>query len=332
MRESDLLEHIYAANPDLPARISLPPGDDMGAVRLGNPTHPLGVLVTVDQVADGVHFCLDVPPPPGNAVLAADLASVARKAVTRNLSDVAAMAARPVGCVAAAALPRSFTRQRADALFDHLRRVAAEYDCPLFGGDVTIWDHPLILSVTVLAEAWHDCQPVPRRGAAIGDAVFVTGRLGGSLLPEPSGDPRPIVPNLHFEPRIPQAHALARDPMTRPSAMIDLSDGLGRDLARLCAFDGLAARIDADALPLRPSIAAVPDAWRRAMGDGEDYELCFTVPPPRADHLPSAVEGVPITRIGTIVESGGSSGSIVRVRLPDGSLASGDQLGWEHRA
>src|SRR4051812_7406374 len=118
MKEFDLLHRIWSFNASLPPRVTLPPGDDMGALRLTG----RDVLVTVDQVADGVHVDLRTQP----------LEKVGRKAIPRNLSDVAAMAARPVGAVAAAALPRGFGEARAAALFEAMRTVAAAYDCPLF--------------------------------------------------------------------------------------------------------------------------------------------------------------------------------------------------------
>src|SRR5690606_30452530 len=105
---------------------------------------------------------------------------VARKAITRNLSDVAAMAARPSGAVVAASLPRDFGEARANELFDHMRKTAEAFGCPLFGGDLAMWDHPLLLSVTVLAEP-AETAPVLRSGAKVGDIIYVTGQLGGSL-------------------------------------------------------------------------------------------------------------------------------------------------------
>src|SRR5687768_12402279 len=128
MRERDLLGHIFDQNPRLPPGVTIPPGDDMGAVRIDGAE----VLVTVDQAIDGVHFRLDYAP----------LELIGRKAMTRNLSDVAAMAALPVAAVAAAALPRSFTQKQADGLFDAMRATGEHSGCPLIGGDITVHDGP----------------------------------------------------------------------------------------------------------------------------------------------------------------------------------------------
>jgi thiamine-monophosphate kinase len=314
MREFALLKHVYGANASLPSRVTIPPGDDMGAVRVAGDA----VLVTVDQIADGVHFQLATTP----------LAKIARKAITRNLSDVAAMAARPIGGVVAACLPRHFGEARATELFDHMRRVGDVYDCPLFGGDVTIWDHPLLLSVTVLAEP-DGIEPVLRRGAKVGDVICVTGHLGGSLETVNG-----YTHHLDFEPRLVVARKLASNPMTRPFCMIDLSDGLARDLGHLCDATGVAAVIDAAALPVDDATRAAARRdgraeWEHAVGDGEDYELCFTVRPERAAHLPAEIDGVVITRISQIVPGDGEAA--VRVRLPDGTVRPVQDLGWEHR-
>lgn len=313
MREFDLLNHVYGANRGLPAHVTIPPGDDMGAVRVGGAE----VLVTVDQVADGIHFKLDSTP----------LAKVARKAITRNLSDVAAMAAQPVGAVVAACLPRDFGDARAKELFDHMRKVAEQFGCPLFGGDISMWDHPLLLSVTVLAEP-AGIEPVKRRGAKPGDAIFVTGELGGSLE-----NVEGRVHHLDFEPRLALARKLAGNPLTRPHCMIDLSDGLARDLGHLCRAAGVSADIHANQLPLSAAAyaAAHRDSrplWRHAVGDGEDYELCFTVSADAAVRMPAEIGGVLVTRIGSMTEP--SAEPSITVRLPMGGEEKLEG-GWEHQ-
>jgi len=318
MREFDLLHHIYAKNRSLPARVTIPPGDDMGAVRLTGASGVSGgeVLVTVDQVADGVHFDLRTTP----------LEKIARKAVTRNLSDVAAMAAVPLGAVVAACLPRGFSEADAELLADLMREIAGGYDCPLFGGDVSVWDHPMILSVTVLAEA-RGIAPVLRRGAKVGDAVCVTGALGGSIE-----SVNGYTHHLDFEPRLALARRLAGSLATRPNCMIDLSDGLARDLGHLCDAAGLSAVLDAAALPLSDGClqASRRDgrlAWQHAVGDGEDYELCFTLDADRAAKMPREIEGVPVTIVGRMIERGGVAVSLTQ---PDGKSMDLSGLGWEH--
>ena len=290
MRETDLLTHIYEANPTLPGSVTIPPGDDMGAVTLDGRT----VLVTTDQLADGVHVDLKKMP----------IEKVGRKAMTRSLSDVAAMAARPLGAVAAVCLPRGFDEDRALALFEAMRQTGEQYECPLIGGDISMWDSPMIATTTIFAEP-AGIDPVLRTGARVGDAICVTGKLGASFK---TGH------HFEFEPRIAVARELAGNPDTRPHSMVDLSDGLGRDLGHLCDH----AEVNLDALPLRvPSIS-----WQSAVGDGEDYELLFTMP---ADSAPASVAGVRITRIGTVKSRGGLVGV-----TQDGERVSLQGMGWEY--
>ena len=324
MKEFDLLHHIYGANAVLPARITIPPGDDMGAVATDGESQ---ILVTVDQLIDGVHFNLASTP----------IEKIARKAITRNLSDVAAMAARPLGAVAAACFPPGFSQALAQQLSDAMRDIARGYDCPLFGGDVSTANAPLSITVTVLARA-DSIAPVLRSGAKIGDIIFVTGALGGSLE-----NVNGYTHHLDFEPRISLARILAGNPKTRPTAMIDLSDGLGRDLGHICRANSVSALLDATSLPISDGArqAAARDGkptWRHALGDGEDYELCFTISPDRADALPKEVAGVRLTRVGTIdAASNWPTLPFVRIRTPgspgspDGQHLDADDLGWEHR-
>lgn len=313
MRELELLSHIYRSNTALPAGVAIPPGDDMGAVTIGDTT----VLVTVDQVADRVHVDLTTTP----------IEKVGRKAITRNLSDVAAMAAKPVGAVAAACLPVGFGEDRAKALFDAMRTTAEDLNCPLIGGDISTWDQRLILTVTVFAEP-DGIEPVLRRGAQIGDTVYVTGSLGGSLIMVDS--PAGYVHHLDFTPRIELARLLAGDPATRPHCMIDLSDGLASDLTRLCELSEVHAEIDTDRLPISDAARLAAQrsgrpGWRHALVDGEDYELCFTAPPNR---IPASVGGVPVTPVGRIIATG--TGARVTARLPEGKIVDMAGLGWEH--
>jgi len=303
MREGDLLRHIYAFNDRLGGAVIVPPGDDMAVTRIGGAV----VLSTVDQLADGVHVDLRRDP----------LELIGRKAITRNLSDVAAMAAKPVGALVAAALPRGFGEDRANALFDAMRAAAERYACPLIGGDITMWDNPLMLTVTVLAEP-AGVEPVLRRGAKPGDIVCVSGELGAAWSADGSRSQ-----HLTFEPRIDLARRLAQTVALH--AMIDLSDGLATDLAHIAEQSNVAAEIDGDAVPCRTDLAA-------AFNDGEDYELCFTLAPADADRLGATVNGVTITRIGRIMNPDESppDGRIWLIR-GDGRREPMAKGGWEHR-
>lgn len=299
MREAELLQHIYAASRAMPDSVTIGPGDDMGAVNLGGQT----VLVTVDQVADGVHVNTATTP----------LELVGRKAIVRNLSDVAAMGALPSGAVAAACLPSDFGAERANTLFDAMRQTAERYHCPLLGGDVSVWGGALLLTVTVFADP-AGVEPVLRSGAQVNDGVYVTGELGRSWDEQGGG------PHLSAEPRIALARQLAQDPQVDLHAMIDLSDGLATDLGHICERSRVGAVIDEIAIPCRQGGSA-----NNALSDGEDYELCFTA----AGVVPGSIDGVMIARIGRVVEADGA-GRIV-MRHKDGRAEPLAASGWEHR-
>jgi thiamine-monophosphate kinase len=299
MREFELLRAVYCGNASLPASVTIPPGDDMGEIRWPGGER---LLVAVDQVIAGRHVRPD-----------ADPRLVGRKAVARNVSDIAAMAANPLASVVACCLPPEWDEPRALGLFAGLRESSDRWACPLVGGDLSFGSagDPLVVSVTVLATPRG--RAVTRRGSRAGDGVFVTGSLGGSL--EPDGGGR----HLSFEPRLAESHALLAALDDRLHAMIDLSDGLGRDAGHLVEGSDLAIELDAAALPAHPGCD-----WRAALGDGEDYELLFT-----AAGLPPATLGAtPVTRIGSVRERRPGDPA-VSLRL-DGRLIDVSGLGWEH--
>ena len=317
MRELELLEQIYGANPSLPESVTIPPGDDMGAVRFCR----MSALLSVDQLVDGVHFDLETTA----------IERIGRKAITRNLSDVAAMAAMPVGAVVAGCLPNGLGRDRTEVLFETMRQAGQTYRCPLIGGDLTIWDHPLVLSVTIIATP-EGIRPLLRSSAQVGDMICVTGQLGGSLENIDG-----YTHHLDFEPRLSLARALGADPDLDLHAMIDVSDGLAKDLSHICRASGVGAEVQAELLPVSPAalVAERRDgrpAWQHALGDGEDYELCFTLPASKVQFgQPIQVGGVAITPIGRITEPGPDNEARVELKLPDGSVQPLDAgLGWEH--
>ncbi|MFO0963269.1 MAG: thiamine-phosphate kinase [Phycisphaerales bacterium] len=304
MRESELIARIREHNATLGAtggaRVLLPPGDDMAMVELAGRR----VLVAADQVIEGRHFAPGTP-----------MELVGRKAVARNVSDVAAMAAVPAACVATVALPAGMPDAQVLALGDGLRAAAARWRCPLVGGDIGTHAAagPLVVSVAILAEPGPTGRVLTRAGARAGDLLCVTGALGGSL--EPGGGGR----HLLFEPRVEAALALVQSLGARLHAMIDLSDGLGRDAGHLAQEGGLAVEIDAAALPCHPGCD-----WRRALGDGEDHELAFAC----EGTPPSEVAGVPVRVVGRFQPADPGQ---PRVRVRAGATVHrGDTLGWEH--
>src|SRR5438128_8749532 len=150
---------------------------------------------------------------------------VGRKAMAGNLSDIAAMAGRPVAAFVSVGLPRRGGRQLAEELYRGLREVADAFDTAIAGGDTNSWDGPLVISVTLLGETTAR-GPVRRGGARPGDWLLVTGPLGGSILGK----------HLTFTPRVREAQQLHLQ--TDLHALIDISDGLAADVSHICQESG----------------------------------------------------------------------------------------------
>lgn len=305
MRERELLEHVYARSSGLAGplvgggELLAGPGDDCAVVRT-----PAGdvLVVTIDQLVEGRHY------EPGTPT---DL--IARKAVARSVSDIAAMGGTPTWATATGALPAGYPH--ADELFDAMSRWARHWGCPLIGGDIASHaepEHPLVLTVLIAGLVGAEREPLPRDGARAGDELWVSGAIGGSLA---SGR------HLTFEPRVRLGRAAAA---TGAHAAIDLSDGLGRDADRLARASGVVVELDAGAVPLHPERAG---DWRSACADGEDYELLIAIDPSNAQALQQAAS-VPLTRVGVCrAAEGGEPGAAVidaGVRHPAG------ELGWDH--
>ncbi len=262
--------------------LTIPPGDDAAELRVSGDR----VLFAADMLMDGVHFELARIPP--------ELAG--RKALAVNLSDVAAMAGTPTACVVSLALPRDGGLALARGVSAGIEALAREWDVDVAGGDTNSWQGPLVINVAILG-APHARGSVRRSGAKAGDLIYVTGRLGGSIHGR----------HLTFTPRIDAARALH----TRFGlhAMIDLSDGLAGDLRHILAESGVGAVLDRDALPVhddtRKTASGAP-GWQHALGDGEDFELCFTLPPAAAAAMERAWPAADsaafprLTRIGEI--------------------------------
>ncbi|HEY8382488.1 MAG TPA: thiamine-phosphate kinase [Microvirga sp.] len=266
------------------------------------PGHDL--VVTVDALVAGVHFFPDDPP-----------ASVARKALGVNVSDLAAKGADPAGFVLALALPEDWTEAWLAKFAEGLGRAAQDWGCPLLGGDTVKARGALTLSVTALGEVPAG-RMVPRTGARPGDLVCVTGTIGDGALglrlrAGPSwaaalgdGDRAQLADRyLHPQPRIAFARALRE----AASGAMDVSDGLAGDLAKMARASGVSAIVDAERVPLSPAcrtaVAAEPALLDAALTGGDDYEILCTVTPDRLDKLRAGAQeaGVPLTVIGEIV-------------------------------
>jgi thiamine-monophosphate kinase len=235
------------------AHVPIGIGDDAAVLESRHPH----LVACCDPVVAGVHFTSTAPP-----------ALVGRKAVNRNLSDLAAMGAVPDWLLVSLVLPRRLPRPRLDALLHGLRAAAAAAGAHVVGGDVATHDGPLVVTVTALGHL--PGRALTRAGARAGDTIHVTGPLGGARAGH----------HLRFRPALREGVWLARQRSVH--AAIDVSDGLVLDLATLLRSGrGLGAELDAAAVPVRAAALRLAGgdrrrALRRAFGDGEDHVLLWT--------------------------------------------------------
>jgi thiamine-monophosphate kinase len=303
MKEFEFIQWIRSQTKLDPAAVPVGPGDDCAIVMCGTER----LLITVDQLLEGVHFVMAEHGPK----------NVGRKAMARNLSDVASMAALPLGAVVSVALPKGFKREDAETLYLAMRNTGDAFHCPIVGGDVSAWPEKLAISITVFARP-AGIKPILRSGAKPGDAICVTGSLGGAWRSNR---------HLKFTPRINEARILAS--RHELHAMIDISDGLASDLSHLCESSGVGAELVAADVPLHNDTKNIPDVTplQAALSDGEDYELLFALPQNHAEQLireqPLTVQ---VTRIGTFTVDKG----LVLVK-PDGTKEPLPASGWEHK-
>jgi thiamine-monophosphate kinase len=266
------------------------------------------LVVTTDLVSEGVDFRLEHDDP----------RRVGRKALAVNLSDLAAMAARPLAAVVAIALPRAGCGARtaldlAIALYEGLLPLAAEFDVALVGGDTNTHDGPLVVSVTALGELT-ERGPLTRSGGRPGDKLLVTGALGGSIAGH----------HFDFTPRV--REALLLHERYELHAGMDVSDGLALDLSRLAAESGCGAIVNTDRVPISTAAGKLPDPLQHALGDGEDFELLLAAP---ADVANAIVRNqpldCPITCIGELIADKG-----LWQQSRDGPRTPLEPKGWQH--
>jgi thiamine-monophosphate kinase len=273
-------------------RVLLGPGDDPAAV-----SWPAGpCLITTDMLLEGSCFVLEGGSIQVPGVPAASPRQIGRKAMAVNLSDIAAMAGVPVAAVVSVGLPKKSGRALAEELYHGLREMADSFGVAIVGGDTNTWDGPLVIDVTVIGEPGPG-GIVRRKGARPGDWLVVTGPLGGSILGK----------HLDFTPRVREALALASQVPLK--AMIDLSDGLAADVAKLCQESGCGAVLWAEGVPISESARSMADGrspLEHALGDGEDFELAFAVSADEGRRLvrEQPIVGLTLSAVGECVEGG----------------------------
>jgi len=287
-KQPDEFELISRLSAKLPTgdSVVVGAGDDCAVIDAGVPDQ--WQLHKTDAVVEGVHFTPD-----------ADPQQVGHKALGRALSDIAAMAGTPRWATVTLGLPTGFEAKRIESVYDGMAALAKRHAVSLVGGETVANRERLFIGVSLVGEVARE-KCILRSGANVGDGVWVTGELGGSIAGH----------HLSFKPRLAEARWLAE--YHQPSAMIDLSDGLAGDLDHLLHATGAGAELLESALPIRrearlrakESEAAKPPMLA-ALTDGEDYELCFTLGQGRAvellDQFKQQFPDTPLCCIGKLV-------------------------------
>jgi thiamine-monophosphate kinase len=258
VKEFELIELLTRS---LPANDSvvLGAGDDCAVLDLG--LREDFVLLKTDAVVEGVHF-----------TSATEREKIGHKALGRCLSDIAAMGGTPSAAVITVGLPSGYNAEEINSIYDGLRKLATRYNVAIVGGETTQAPSGLFLSVAVIGRV-SKSRCIRRAGAKAGDAIFVTGELGGSLGGR----------HLEFEPRVEQGRWLAEHFAIH--AMIDISDGLAGDLRHLLRAGDVGAELFTRSIPIsraaklqaKTESSAKPPLLA-ALTDGEDFELLFTLP------------------------------------------------------
>src|SRR6266576_117283 len=257
MNEFELIHRLTGALPTNES-VVIGPGDDCAVLDSGVPGK--WQLFKTDAVVEGIHFRNETAPE-----------KIGHKALARCLSDIAAMAGTPTAALLTLGLPRDFDAAFVEAIYTGMNALARRHNVAMVGGETTTNPERVLLSVAMIGFAPRG-KVLLRSGAKAGDAIFVTGELGGSLAGK----------HLDFEPRLVEARWLAEHfPI---HALMDISDGLAGDLRHLLKASGVGAELLSDAIPVsraaKLAARAEPSAsppLLAALTDGEDFELLFTV-------------------------------------------------------
>jgi thiamine-monophosphate kinase len=332
--EFGLIDHISRVLPDplKDPRIVCGIGDDAAVYRA---SEGLLQVITTDALIEGIHFDRTITP----------MTYLGGKAITVNVSDIVAMNALPRNATVSLGIPRNMSVEMVEALYHGMAEACASYGLTLVGGDTTSAP-TLFVAVTVVGEV-SDEQLVMRRGAKEGDLICVTGDLGGAYaglqilldqrraLEEMGDEYEPDIEAQRYvinRQLLPKARLDVRNALEemgiRPTAMIDISDGLASELHHICRHSEVGATIRVAALPIDPVTRAVADQYLEevdtyAFYGGEDYELLLTAAPDDAERLRKAGH---ITIIGEILESDAG----VNALSPEAGLIPLDAAGFDH--
>ncbi len=233
-------------------------GDDCAVLDVGMGDRLL--LFKTDAIVQGIHFTADVPPE-----------KIGHKALARCLSDIAAMAGTPTAAVVTLALPKKFAPEFVEQVYAGMNALAQQHGIAIVGGETTTNPGGLLISVALIGFVPRE-KVLRRAGAKVGDAIFVTGELGGSIAGR----------HLEFEPRLAEARWLAEH--FNIHSLMDVSDGLAGDLRHILNASHVGAQLHKSAVPINRAAKAIArkgdaakPAFVAALTDGEDFELLFTV-------------------------------------------------------
>ena len=292
-------------------------GDDAAVLRAPSGT----ILFTTDLLIEGVHFDTSFTGPE----------DLGYKSIAVNVSDVAAMGGIPRRALIGLGVVASLEVEWVEALYRGMQECCTEFDMAVVGGDLSRSDQ-IIISVALLGNPAGRLF-IERGTARVGDAVCVTGTLGESaaglrLLRRGSRDRLDLLKaHLRPTPRVKEVQVLRRH---LPSAMVDISDGFCADLGHICAASGVGVLIQESDLPVvdLKGVELDESPLQLALGGGEDYELCFTIPPDRSEAAMAAVTeatGTKVTKVGEVVDA--SRGRVLLVESAETPLES---PGWDH--
>lgn len=292
--EDALIERLLGQLEDagsMDERIIVGPGDDCAVVDLGR--RGKYQLLKTDSMVEGIHYFPETP-----------AAKVGWKAVARVISDFAAMGGIPGQLLVTVAMPASKSVSYMEKLYQGMQRCASAHGAVICGGETSSVPDGSAAVISVAGTGWVErARCVTRSGGKVGDRILVTGRLGGSIRGK----------HLTFLPRLEEARWLTEH--FRIRSMMDLSDGLGRDLARLAMASGCGYRIDEQSLPRNRACDIAQALW-----DGEDYELLFTVSGRTAGKLCDAWKNrfpePPLTMVGELTQGQ--------------AAAAPESSGWQH--
>jgi thiamine-monophosphate kinase len=289
MNEFELISRLTRALPTNDS-VVVGAGDDCAVLDVGASNRLL--LFKTDAVVEGVHFTCETPPE-----------KVGHKALARCLSDIAAMAGTPTAAVVTIGLPRQFESEFVERIYAGLNALAKKHEVAVVGGETTTNPERILISVSIVGFVPRE-KLLLRSGAKVGDAIFVTGELGGSIIDR----------HLDFDPRLTEARWLAEN--FQVHSLMDISDGLAGDLRHILKASTVGAELLRSAIPVSRAaheIAKRGDAAKpalvAALTDGEDFELLFTIPSksavPLLDAWNNQFPKVKLSCIGKIVPGDG---------------------------